>query len=62
MQAQSIYGDNKKNFYNIHSKIEPQSPYGVSKAAAYWLIKIYRENIIFIAVQESYLIMSPSKI
>ena len=34
----------KKNFYNIHSKINPQSPYGVSKAAAYWLIKIYREK------------------
>ncbi len=39
-----FYGDNKKNFYNIHSKIDPQSPYGVSKAAAYWLIKIYREK------------------
>tara|TARA_X000000950_G_C13745104_1_gene590170 strand:- start:73 stop:1032 length:960 start_codon:yes stop_codon:yes gene_type:complete len=39
-----FYGDNKKNFYNIHSKINPQSPYGVSKAAAYWLIKIYREK------------------
>jgi GDPmannose 4,6-dehydratase len=39
-----FYGDNKKNFYNIRSKIEPQSPYGVSKAAAYWLVKIYREK------------------
>jgi len=39
-----FYGDNKKNFYNISSKIDPQSPYGVSKAAAYWLIKIYREK------------------
>ena len=39
-----FYGDNKKKFYNIHSKIEPQSPYGVSKAAAYWLVKIYREK------------------
>ena len=39
-----FYGDNKKNFYNINSKIEPQSPYGVSKAAAYWLTKIYREK------------------
>ena len=39
-----FYGDNKKNFYNIDSKIEPQSPYGVSKAAAYWLVKIYREK------------------
>ena len=32
-----FYGDNKKNFYNINSKIEPQSPYGVSKAAAFGL-------------------------
>ena len=39
-----FYGDNEKNFYNINSKIEPQSPYGVSKAAAFWLIKIYREK------------------
>tara|TARA_B100000963_G_scaffold359259_1_gene386030 strand:+ start:870 stop:1829 length:960 start_codon:yes stop_codon:yes gene_type:complete len=39
-----FYGNNKKNFYNMNSKIEPQSPYGVSKAAAYWLIKIYREK------------------
>ena len=39
-----FYGDNKKNFYNINSKIEPQSPYGVSKAAAFWLTKIYREK------------------
>ncbi len=39
-----FYGDNNKNFYNIDSKIEPQSPYGVSKAAAYWLVKIYREK------------------
>ena len=39
-----FFGDNKKNFYNIKSKLEPQSPYGVSKAASYWLTKIYREN------------------
>ncbi len=39
-----FYGDNEKNFYNINSKIEPRSPYGVSKAAAYWLIKIFREK------------------
>ncbi len=39
-----FYGDNEKNFYNINSKIEPQSPYGVSKAAAFWLIKIYRQK------------------
>ena len=33
-----------KNLYNINSKLVPQSPYGVSKAASYWLTKIYREN------------------
>ena len=39
-----FYGDNKKNKYHLESKIEPQSPYGVSKAAGYWLTKIYREK------------------
>ena len=39
-----FFGDNKKNSYNIHSKIEPKSPYGISKAAAFWLTKSYREN------------------
>jgi GDPmannose 4,6-dehydratase len=39
-----FYGDNKDNYYNLDSKIEPQSPYGVSKAAAYWLIKIFRKK------------------
>ena len=39
-----FFGDNKKNSYNIHSKIEPKSPYGISKAAAFWLTKTYREN------------------
>ncbi len=34
----------KKNFFNIKSKIDPISPYAVSKAAGYWLTKIYREN------------------
>ena len=38
------YGDNKKNTYGINSKIDPVSPYGVSKAAAYWIVKIFREN------------------
>ena len=43
-----FYGDNKKNFYNINSKIEPQSPYGVSKAAAYCTGKSWRtHNCIF---------------
>ena len=39
-----FYGDNKKNKYNLNSKIDPQSPYGISKAAGYWLIKIFRKN------------------
>ncbi len=39
-----FFGDNKKNSYNIHSKIEPKSPYGISKAAAFWLTQTYRKN------------------
>ncbi len=39
-----IYGNKKRNFFNIDSKIDPISPYAVSKAAGYWLTKIYREN------------------
>ena len=39
-----IFGNKKKNFFNINSKIDPQSPYGISKAAGYWFTKIYREN------------------
>ena len=34
----------KEKFFNLNSKIDPQSPYAVSKAAGYWLTKIYREN------------------
>ena len=39
-----FYGDNKSISYNINSKIDPNSPYGISKAASYWLVKIYREK------------------
>ena len=39
-----IYGDNKDYKYNLNSQIDPQSPYGISKAAGYWLVKIYREK------------------
>ena len=39
-----IYGNKKKNFFNINSQIDPISPYAVSKAAGYWMTKIYREN------------------
>ena len=39
-----FYGNNKNYKYNLKSKIEPQSVYGISKAAGYWLVKIYREK------------------
>ena len=39
-----MYGNKRKNFFNINSKIDPQSPYAVSKASGYWFTKIYREN------------------
>jgi len=39
-----FYGSNKNHKYNLKSKIEPRSIYGISKAASYWLIKIYREK------------------
>ena len=38
-----IYGNQKKSIYNEKSYIEPQSPYGVSKASSFWLTKIFRE-------------------
>ena len=33
----------KNNVYNEKSNINPQSPYGVSKASSFWLTKIFRE-------------------
>ena len=39
-----FYGDRKKSIYNEKSYISPQSPYGTSKAASYWLVKIFRES------------------
>ena len=38
-----IYGSNKKSVYSEKSFISPESPYSVSKATAFWLIKIFRE-------------------
>ena len=38
-----FYGNRKNNVYNEKSSIDPQSPYGVSKASSYWLTKIFRE-------------------
>jgi len=38
-----IYGNRKNNIYNEKSYIDPQSPYGVSKASSFWLTKIFRE-------------------
>jgi GDPmannose 4,6-dehydratase len=39
-----IFGNKKINHYSENSLIEPQSPYGVAKAAGYWFTKIYRET------------------
>ena len=39
-----FYGDNEKNKYDLQSKVEPQSPYGVAKAAGYWFTKIFRKK------------------
>ncbi len=39
-----FFGNFKNNLYNENSRIEPQSPYGVAKAAGYYYTKIYREN------------------
>jgi len=39
-----IFGNSKDNFYSEYSKISPTTPYAVSKASAYWLTKIFREN------------------
>ena len=39
-----FFGNFKNNLYNESSRISPQSPYGVAKAAGYHYTKIYREN------------------
>jgi len=38
-----FYGNKKISVYNEKSYIDPQSPYGVSKASSFWLTKIFRE-------------------
>ena len=38
-----FYENRKNNICNEKSYIEPQSPYGVSKASSFWLTKIFRE-------------------
>ena len=38
-----FYGNRNNNSYNEKSYIDPQSPYGVSKASSFWLTKIFRE-------------------
>ena len=38
-----FYGNRKNSVYNEKSYIDPQSPYGVSKASSFWLTKIFRE-------------------
>ncbi len=39
-----FFGNFKNNLYNENSRIVPQSPYGVAKAAGYHYTKIYRES------------------
>jgi GDPmannose 4,6-dehydratase len=39
-----FYGNRKNSVYNEKSYIDPQSPYGVSKASSFWLTKIFREQ------------------
>tara|TARA_B100000989_G_scaffold81467_2_gene58177 strand:+ start:20291 stop:21274 length:984 start_codon:yes stop_codon:yes gene_type:complete len=40
-----IYGNiNKNNFINERSEKDPVSPYGISKLAAYYLTKVYRDS------------------
>jgi GDPmannose 4,6-dehydratase len=39
-----FFGNFKNNLYNEGSRISPQSPYGVAKAAGYHYTKIYRES------------------
>ena len=38
-----FYGNTLNNIFNEKSYIVPQSPYGISKASSFWLIKIFRE-------------------
>ena len=38
-----VYGNRKNKIFNEKSYIDPQSPYGVSKASSFWLTKIFRE-------------------
>ena len=38
-----FYGNRRNSVYNEKSYIDPQSPYGVSKASSFWLTKIFRE-------------------
>ena len=38
-----FFGNHKNNFYNENSLILPQSPYGISKASAFWFTKFFRE-------------------
>ena len=38
-----FYRNRKNKIYNEKSYIDPQSPYGVSKASSFWLTKIFRE-------------------
>ena len=40
--SSEIFKNDKKNIFNEKSEIAPRTPYGISKAAGFWLIKFYR--------------------
>ena len=40
--SSEIFKNKKKNIFNENSEIGPRTPYGISKAAGFWLIKYYR--------------------
>ena len=40
--SSEIFKNKKPNIFNENSEIGPRTPYGISKAAGFWLIKYYR--------------------
>ena len=42
--SSEIFKNKKPNIFNENSEIGPRTPYAISKAAGFWLIKYYRNN------------------
>ena len=40
--SSEIFKNKNTNIFNENSEVEPRTPYGISKAAGFWLIKYYR--------------------